>query len=348
MQNYWTNIESYLLPGLIIFSSMVIGFICEKILYTVIKKKTKVHPKESINFSLKTLRMAMIILFFIVGVYASLNFLPLKDSVISILKQVSLVILIYAVTVIIVNIIIGLINTRARKSGGAQGSSSIITNLIKALFYIIGFTIILQTLGISITPILTALGIGGVAVALALQDTLSNFFAGLYIVASGQVKVGDFIRLDNGQEGYVTDIKWRDTTIRALSSNMIIVPNTKLSSNIITNFYQPQQELGVSIDMIVRLDSDLNKVEQVCVEVARDVMNSVSGGVAASEPSVGFSSFVDNGIKFSVNFRVKEYTNQYLIKHEFIKRILPRFKQEGIHIPYPIREVVMKGGNLTL
>ncbi len=338
----WNTIQPYIYPVLIIIGSMVIGFIVEKILFAIIKKKTKVHPKGTVDFANRTLKASMMILFFIAGVYVSIDIIPMSPSVVNILKQFSVIIIIFSATVVLANITVGLINTYSKKSDGVQSSTSIITNLIRTIFYVLGFTVILQTLGISITPILTALGIGGLAVALALQDTLSNFFAGLHIIASGQVKIGDYIRLDNGQEGYVTDIKWRDTTIRALSSNMIVVPNSKLSSNIIMNFYQPQKELGISVDMTIAFNSDLDKVETVCIETAKEVMKAVKGGVEAAELSVRYGSFADNGIHFSVNMRVLEFTDQYLIRHEFIKRIIPRFKKEGISIPYPVREILMQ------
>ncbi len=338
----WNVIQPYIYPVLIILGSMVIGYIIEKILFSIIKKKTKLHPKSKVDFATWSLKAFMMLLFFIAGVYLAIDILPLHPSVVNILKRALVIIIIFSVTVVLAQITVGLINSYSKKTEGFQSTTSIITNLIRTVFYVLGLTIILQNLGVSITPILTALGIGGLAVALALQDTLSNFFAGLHIIASGQVKIGDYIRLDNGQEGYVSDIKWRDTTIRALANNMIVVPNSKLSSNIITNFYQPQREIGISVDMTIAFKSDLDIVEKVCIETAKDVMRDVKGGIEAAEPSVRFGSFVDNGIRFSVNMRVSEITDQYLIKHEFIKRIIPRFEKEGITIPYPVREIVMK------
>jgi len=338
----WSYIEPYFYPVLNILGSMVLGYIVEKILFYLIRRLTKQHPKSKLVFATWTLKAFMIILFFISGVYASLDIFQMNPSAVNKIKEFSVIVLILSATVILAQITVGLIGTYSKKSGGAESSTSIITNLVRTIFYVLGFTVMLQTLGISITPILTALGIGGLAVALALQDTLTNFFAGLHIIASGQVKIGDYVRLDNGQEGYITDIKWRDTTIRNLSNNMIIVPNSKLSSNIITNFYQPQKSLGIGVEMVVALNSNLGKVENVCLEVAGEVLKDVSGGDAESKPSVRFGAFTDNGIKFSVNMQIEEFTSQYLVKHEFIKRIVPRFDKEGIIIPYPVREVIMK------
>jgi small-conductance mechanosensitive channel len=180
------------------------------------------------------------------------------------------------------------------------------------------------------------------AVALALQDTLSNLFAGLQIIASRQVRVGDYIKLDSGQEGYVTDIRWRNTTIRALPNNMVIIPNNKLSSAITTNFYQPVKEMGFGVPVSVAYGSDLDYVEKVTLEVAREVMQEVEGGVPTAQPGFGFSKFGDSAIEFNVGLRCQEFVNQYRVTHEFIKRLHRRYQQEGIDIPYPIRTVYLK------
>jgi small-conductance mechanosensitive channel len=205
--------------------------------------------------------------------------------------------------------------------------------------FIVGLLVILNTLGISITPILATLGIGGLAVALALQDTFSNIFSGFYIVISKQIRTGDYIKLDSGEEGYVIDINWRTTKIRMLSNNMVLVPNEKLTKVIVTNYYLPDKELAVLIDVGVHYKSDLKVVEKVTCEVAGEVMKMVQGGVVDFEPFIRYHTFSDSSIKFTVILRGKEFVDQYLIKHEFIKRLHERYRKEGINIPYPIRAV---------
>jgi small-conductance mechanosensitive channel len=94
--------------------------------------------------------------------------------------------------------------------------TSLLLAVVKAVIYVIGALIILNFMGISIAPLITALGAGGLAMALALQDTLSNLFAGIHIMAEQAIRAGDFIRLETGQEGHVEDISWRTTRIRML------------------------------------------------------------------------------------------------------------------------------------
>ncbi len=225
---------------------------------------------------------------------------------------------------------------------GMKLLSTLFTNLTRLLVFLIGTLIILQSLNISITPILTALGVGGLAVALALQDTLSNLFSGLQVIASKQVRRGDYVKLESGEEGYVTDITWRNTAIRALPNNMVIVPNSKLASTLVTNYYQPEKEMSVLVQVGVSYQSDLKKVEQVTIDVVKEVLREVKGGVPEFEPFIRYHTFADSSINFTVILRAREFTDQFLVEHEFIKRLHARYQHEGIEIPFPIRTIHLK------
>ncbi len=217
--------------------------------------------------------------------------------------------------------------------------SSLFANVVKIVIILLGALLILNHLGISITPILTTLGIGGLAVALALQDTLSNLFAGMYIALDNQVKVGDYIKLDSGEEGYVEDIGWRVTKIRQLPNNMVLIPNSKLAQAKITNYELPSSDLAVLVQVGVHYDSDLEKVERVTCEVGKEVMQTVSGGVPDFEPFIRYHTFGDFSINFTVILRAKTFVDRYLVTHEFIKRLHKRYKEEGIVIPFPITAI---------
>ena len=209
---------------------------------------------------------------------------------------------------------------------------------------ILGLLVLLNLLGISITPILTALGVGGLAVALALQDTLSNLFAGFYVAVARQVRLGDYIRLNTGEEGYVTDIGWRSTTIRALANNMIIVPNSKLGQAIVTNFYLPDKRLGVSIQVGVSYDCDPDQVERVLLDEAQSAANEIPGLLSDPAPSVTFDpGFGDWALGFTLGYSVREFADQFRVRHELRKRILKRLRQEKIDMPFPTRTIYMRG-----
>jgi len=207
---------------------------------------------------------------------------------------------------------------------------------------IVGALVLLDSLGVAITPLLTALGVGGLAVALALQDTLSNLFAGIYLLMSRKIRPGDFIQIENGAQGYVCDINLRHTTIRELANNLVVVPNTKMASAVNRNYSLPEQEVTVLVDVGVSYANDLANVERVTLDVARETLNEVSGGVPEFEPQVRYHTFADPGIRFTAVLRARAFVDQFVLKHEFIKRLHRRYGQEVITIPFPIRTVYLK------
>jgi len=209
-------------------------------------------------------------------------------------------------------------------------STSLVQHVLNSVVYTVGFLIILQMLGISVTPVLTALGVGGLAVALALQETLGNLFAGIQIIASRKIRIGDFIRLESGQEGYVTDITWRHTTIGTLPDSTIIVPNAKLASSIVTNTHLPTQEMTAQLDLGVHYDSDLEHVERVASETALAVLNAYPVKVDNPDIRIYYRAFADSSINFSILFQVPEFSDQEPLLHALVKALHRRFREEGI------------------
>ena len=230
---------------------------------------------------------------------------------------------------------------------GAQIPGAIpVTTLTQTLaqlgVLILGVLIVLNQLRISITPILTALGVGGLAVALALQDTLSNLFAGFYVAVARHVRLGDYIRMDGGSEGYVADIGWRSTTIRTLGNNLVIVPNSKLAQAIVTNYYLPDKRLPVQLQVGVSYDSDPRHVERVLLEIAGDVAREVPGMLAEPAPSISWDpGFGESSLGLSLNYSVTEFAAQYGVRNQLRQRIFERFREERIRMPYPTRTVFL-------
>lgn len=274
-------------------------------------------------------------LLLIAGLSAATAALPLTPLVRSRASEVLVAVLILAVTVALMRVVAGLVQSLTMSRSGMANSATIFANIARVAVLAVGILVLLQTLGISIAPLLTALGVGGLAVALALQDTLANLFAGVHILASRKVKLGDYIQLSTGEEGYVVDINWRNTVVHQLPDNDLIVPNALLASATVTNTHRPTRQISVPVQLEVGYDCDLAYVEGVTVEVAKDVMREVAGGVPDHEPTVRFHTFGEYGIGFSASLRADEFADQYLVKHEFIKRLHRRYRDEGITIPVP-------------
>jgi len=228
------------------------------------------------------------------------------------------------------------------KAAGALPVTTLTQTLAQLAVVILGILVMLNQLGFSITPILTALGVGGLAVALALQDTLSNLFAGFYVAVAGQVRLGDYIKMENGPEGYVTDISWRSTTIRALANNYIIVPNSKLAQAIVTNYHLPEKRMASQVQVGVSYDADPGHVERVLLEIAAAGVNEIPGMLAEPAPSVALDpGFGDSSLGFSLNYSVGEFVNQFGVRNELRRRILLRFREERIEMPYPTRTLIV-------
>ena len=181
------------------------------------------------------------------------------------------------------------------------------------------------------------------AVALGLQDTLANFFAGFYVSIAGYVRRGDYIKLNSGEEGYVADIHWRSTTIKALSNNLIIVPNLHLAQAIVTNYNLPEKCVSFSIPVAVSFDCDPDKVESILMEETIAGVGNIPGLLGIPAPSVRFNPGVgDSSLIFSINCHVGEFVNQYGVQHELRKRIFRRLRKEKIEMPFPTRTVYIR------
>lgn len=224
-----------------------------------------------------------------------------------------------------------------------RASAGTVQGVVRILVLLLGGLVLLDSLGVSITPIIASLGIGSLAVALALQPTLENFFSGVQLVADKPVQIGQFIKLETGEEGTVTKIGWRSTWILQPNNNTVVIPNKVLVDSRILNYYYPNTEMAVLVGVGVHYDSDLDKVERVTVEVARTVMQQSQGGVPSFEPFIRYHTFADFSINFNVIMRAKDWPSTHLVKHEFIKQLQVRYASEGIIIPYPIRTMVQAG-----
>ena len=332
----------YIVFGGIVLFTTIISLVIKKILLVRLEHLAKKTTVSADDIIIRALKGVILLWGILIGILIALQVITIPENIRDTLLKITTVAILSSVTIFFANVLGEFVVSYTAKYSETLPSTSIFRNITRLVILIIGFLIILQRIGISISPLLTALGVGGLAVALALQDTLSNLFAGIHILVSKQVRPGDFIKLETGEEGYVVDISWRNTTIRMLPNNLVVIPNSKLASSIVTNYYMPEKMLSVLVSVGVSYDSDLEKVEEIVIEVAKEVMQTVPGGIPEYEPFVRYSSFGDFSINFSVIMRAKEYTDQFLIRHEFIKRLHKRFKKEGIEIPFPITTVYLK------
>lgn len=231
----------------------------------------------------------------------------------------------------------GAITTYSDRVEVFRMAGGLVQSCVRAIVLIVGLLVLLGTLGINITPLIASLGVGSLAVALALQPTLENFFAGVQVISDRQIMEGQFIRLESGEEGFVQKINMRTTWLRTPQGNMIVFPNKLLVTSRITNFNYPQQDTALTVPLGVHYDSDMAKVEAICVDIGRQVQAEVEGAVRDFVPLFRITALADSSVNFIVVLRIGDTLSQGLVRHEFYRRILTRFKNEGIVIPYPVR-----------
>ncbi len=335
------NQTAYIHLGIFIICGFIAGLLVKKLLIPGLAKLARKTSFKSDDLIIKVIGSWVIGWFVALGIYFGLKYVELPSKYDVWLERATLIFFISSATIILARILVGMIAIRGADGHAGVSSSSIIANILKVIVYSIGILVILQSVGISVTPILAGLGVGGLAVALALQPTLSNLFAGLQLIASGKLLAGNFVKLASGEEGFVEDITWRSTTIRAMANHLIIIPNSKMADMIVLNYNLPDMETSFNLEVGVAYDSDLDHVERVAIEEGKKLMETVEGGVRDYEPLVRFQNFGDSSITVRIILRVTEYSFQFAARSQFLRNIHKRFDEEGINIPFPIRTVYM-------
>jgi small-conductance mechanosensitive channel len=323
-------------------ASWVIGHLLGAVLMSRAPRWLTGRQQRLTESALQILRKRLPLWSLLIGAWLSAGYWPLTPEGHFLVGRMAFVLGALSVTLALAALASQSVDTYGALISPALPVSSLTRNVAWTLIAVLGLLVILNGLGLSITPMLTALGVGGLAVALALQEPLANFFAGLFITLAGQIRVGDYVKLDSGQEGYIVDFSWRSTRLRMLANNLIVVPNAKLAQAIVVNHHLPSADLAVLVEVGVDYASDLRHVERVVVDVGREVMRDVPGGVPEFEPFIRYHTFGDSSINFTAILRAKEFVDQYVIKHEFVKRLHARFNDEGIVIPFPIRTIAYR------
>jgi len=257
------------------------------------------------------------------------------------LSAIIFILLVISITLAIARVSIVLLQHSMRRSSSGIQITTLTKTLIRVFWGVPAALIILrEVFNFEITPWLATLGVGGIAISLALKDTLANVFSGFYVSLSGQLKKGDYIALDGGVAGYVADIQWRVTTLKTLDGNMVLIPNSKLSEAVLTNFSQPAKPLWVSIPYGVDYSTDIDLLDRVVLEEARSAVGQVPGLLADPQPSNRLNpGFGDSALNFSLNVCVTELVAQYVVTDQLRRRLLKRFRAEGITMPFPMRTV---------
>jgi len=277
------------------------------------------------------IRIPSICVCFAIGIYVGNELTDLPVKLGNSLSQVLKCILVLSVTVAVANLAGLIFKNFVQKAGSNIPSSGLVVVMLRGSILLVGFLVILSILGISIAPILTALGVGGLAVALALKDTLENFFAGIHLLTDRAIVVGNFIRLEGGQEGLVQDIGWRTARIKLNQNNLLIIPNSKLAQSIVINYSLPDKRVLSSISVSLVPWSDPRLVEETLMRTCLAGTEDITGLLSTPSPVVRFNPGPANGaFEFTLSFYVNQFSDQSFVSHELRKRLVVALREKGI------------------
>ena len=331
-----------LVPTCIVLGALTVGIITDRLIRRYINHHLAVDESTWKYVFIRSMHGVPIFFSFIIGLYWAIDAVEISPTLTKMLSYLLFTSNVITITRVLARTVDGVVTMYFERSNKDLPKTTLLNNILIGVIYVMGVLVILQYYGISIAPILTAAGVGGMAVALALQETLANIFAGLHLILSKQIRIGDYIRLGTGEEGRVTDIAWRFTTIVPVgASNTVVIPNKTIAGANITNFSLPTRSLNISVPVGVDYDSDLALVERVTIETAKEVLARVDNNPNA-EPLVRYTKFNDSSIDFAVILPSSQFDQQGLIIHDFIKALTDRYRIEGIDIPYPIRTVIQE------
>ena len=352
MRELWTTTTNHspvIAACGIVVLSLVLGLLVRRLVLASLAQLAAKTPWAFDDVVVTSLRRPLPLWFSFGGLFVALHVLELPEAIGNITTKVLVVLLIASITFWAASLAAKLFDLASEPDGTpAARSAGVIRYVVKVAVLAVGVLVLLSTLGISVAPVLTTVGIGGLAVALGLQETLANLFAGIQVTLAGNIRIGDFVRLESGEEGFVEDIAWRAARIRTLPNNSVLIPNNRLAQSVVTNYHRPSRDLAVLVQVGVHYASDLDHVERVTCDVARKVMQTVPGGVPDFEPFIRFHTFGPSSVDFTVILRAREFGENFVVKHQFIKALMSAYKAEKIVIPYPIRALNLDQENARI
>lgn len=333
-----TTLYTIFVAGLLV-AALAVGFILNRILHHWTKKFRNTWG-ELVFALLESLPLPLLVL---ASLYTSLALLTLPWKYERIGSKLIFALLILVLFYFPAKVTILFLRRMGQKKPGLDQVAQPAAFVIRALFALLAVIIVLENLGISLTAVWTTLGVGSVAVALALQDTLTNFFAGLYLLMGRPISPGDYIKLETGQEGFVVRTGGRSTSLRTLTNNIVVVPNSTLAKAVITNYSAPEPRMAVAISVGVAYGTDARRVEKILAEIAEQAAREGLEGLLLDPPPVArlIPGFGASSLDFTLAAQVREFRDQFPVQAELRKRILERFQKEGIEIPFPTQAILL-------
>jgi len=317
----------------------ILAFVLKKI-FLKITLKTKTDLDDLL---VQKLNKPILVLLFLTGLRFSLERISIEGSLDTLLGIVSSFIVIGVIyfLYVIFDLSFSRVWIRLAKKTKRKPNNALIqlTNIsLKIVLVILGLIYILNLWGVEVAPLLAGVGIGGIAIAFALQNSLGNIFGGISIILDKSIRVGDFLTLENGTSGKVTQVGLRSTKILTRDNESLIVPNSKLSESIIHNVAMPEPKSRVIVPFSVAYGSDIEQVKKIVM----NEIKKIEWFVGDLAPFVRFIEMGDSSLKFKTYFFVSSFDVKLDATDEANTRIYNALNKAGIEIPFPQMDVRLK------
>ena len=342
----------YAVSALIIFGiSLLLAVLSHYVIIPLAQRLSSHTETELDDLIFRASRRPVSLLIMVLGGYLAVIIpLDLTDSQMGIVNALFTSLAILAVVILmarLLSVFLGWYIARLHVDQRSAGAHILprLRNLVVAVLYAFGALLILGTLGIPISPLIAGLGLGGVAVALAIQPTLANMFAGTYVVTENIISPGDYIEMEGGISGYVIEVSLRSTRIRTWENKLVVIPNSRLVDTIVTNHSEPTPPVNVFLTCGVSYDSDLARVEAVSMDVMNSVLETSLHGVQEYGAYFAFDNFGESNVDFWLFVQAKDRLASFDLRSELIHELHRRFDKEGIVINYPVRSLQFPNGS---
>ncbi len=330
-------LKAWLVGIAVAAGAWALGWLLRVIVWPALKRVAERSRTTFDDALLVALRPHVPLWFLLLGLVVGARYAPLSAEVRHAVDLSCEALFILSTSLAISTFLLRLLQGGDERWSAAFGNTSLVHMVVRLGVLSLGAMVVLSNLGVSITPILTALGVGSLAIALGLQPTLTNLFAGFHITVTRLVRIGDLVELDNGMQGVVEDIGWRSTQLRELSNNLVVVPNAKLAEMTVRNYTLPSPEIGFGVPVTIGWRADPALVERVTLEEAQAVMRATEGAVPGFAPLVRYGAYTDTGVQLNVILRARSMPDRFLLTSELLRRLHLRYRLEGIEVPTPQR-----------
>ncbi|MCL2760948.1 MAG: mechanosensitive ion channel [Desulfuromonadales bacterium] len=333
---YWT--KDTILALLIFIGFWILAKIVRHLLNLLGPKIVSIVKINFDNDSFKKITAPIYLLIIFIGIYLGIESFSLPTKASTTISGISYIITVCILANICYRIIHEIFAWYLKKIEDCDGIIDrqvvpIVETTIAIFLAGIAVIVIMKHFDKDIFSLITAFGIGSLAIGMAAKETLGNMMSGLTIILDRPFRIGDRIQLTTGQSGDVVDIGIRSTKIRAVDNTFIIIPNSDLCNRIVVNQAYPDTKSQGRVVLGIEYGNDVEKAKSVMLNAVAEIHEVLSDPPAA----VFFTAFNDSSLQMTLLFWVDNYRTLFAITDKVNSLLIKRLPENGINMPFPTR-----------